>query len=175
MRSAVTAALLTLAFTSCATVQHGPLQRIQVTSEPVGGTVTTRDCGAGSTREERVTPSVVFVNRRATACEILVSLPDHFTERVPLQRQFSSATEMNLAVLSETCGSDDCDTFGEAIVFTLMGVAVAGFGYSVDLATGGAWEQRPSRVHVRLRHRLEPPEEVEEHETPPGDGLPPAR
>ena len=82
------AALLLLTTTACATVQHGPVQRIMVDSEPQDALVRTSECGPGATKEVR-TPGEIWVSRRAERCTLTFLSRGHYTERVTLTRKVS--------------------------------------------------------------------------------------
>src|SRR5215212_10069845 len=78
-------ALLALNLAACATMQHGPVQRISVESDPPDAVVYTDQCGPGSTKEAR-TPGVVWVSRRAERCTLTIVAPGYESETVVLTR-----------------------------------------------------------------------------------------
>lgn len=135
------AAVLLLTLTACATVQHGPVQRIQVDSDPQGALVRTADCGVGATKEVR-TPDVVWVSRRAENCTLTFLMRDYYTERVTLRRKVSDEFFGNADVAAEMCCADGW------LGWLLIGGLFAGTGFVVDTATGAMFEQEPSDVYV---------------------------
>jgi hypothetical protein len=144
-------ALLALNLGACATVQHGPVQRIQVDSDPAGVVVRTEKCGPGSTRETR-TPGVVWVSRRAERCSITFTADGYVGRRVPLSRVIAEEFMENLEALN-VCSGVDCD---DAWGFFLLGGFFAGAGFGVDAITGALYEQQPHEVVVTLDPREEP-------------------
>jgi hypothetical protein len=149
-------ATLALTFAACATVQHGPVQRIPVDSEPTGAVVYTEDCGPGSTREA-TTPGVIWVSRRAERCALIFTAPGYELERVVLTREIAEEFLENIDFL-------DADSF-------FISGFLAGAGFGVDAITGALFEQQPHDVFVSLvpfeELRLEIDEESEEPEEPP--------
>jgi hypothetical protein len=144
MRSLV-AAILLLTMTGCATVQHGPVQRIEVDSEPQDAIVRTSDCGPGSTKETR-TPDVVWVSRRAEKCTLTFLLPGHYTEQVALHRKVAEEFFENAEVAVDmVCCNDGW------LGWLLLGGLFAGTGFAVDTATGALYEQEPGSVFVELQ------------------------
>lgn len=137
------AAVLSLTLTACATVQHGPVQRIPVDSDPQGALVRTSRCGPGSTKQVR-TPGVVWVSRRAEHCTLTITAQDHYAEQVTLRRQVAEEFFENIAVVGEMCCGDDW------LGWLVLGGLFAGTGFAVDSATGALFEQEPKEVFVRL-------------------------
>lgn len=150
MRRVVAAALL-VTLTACATVQHGPAQRIEVDSDPQDALVRTSECGPGATKETR-TPGVVWVSRRAERCTLTFLSRGHYTERVTLRRELAEEFFENANVAAEMCCSDDW------LGWLFLGGLFAGTGFAVDTATGALFEQRPSEVFVNF----EPVEETQD-------------
>lgn len=144
MKRGLLAALLGLNLAACATVQHGPMQRIYVESDPAEAHVQTEKCGPGSTKTVQ-TPGVVWVNRRAENCTFRISAPQHEPATVVLQRAIAEEFLDNLEFVDATCGND-CYDFG----FFLFGGLLAGTGFGVDSVTGAMFEQRPNHVRVEL-------------------------
>lgn len=139
------AAALTLALTGCATVQHGPVQKIYVDSEPQDAHVSTSDCGVGSTSETR-TPGVVWVSRRADKCTLRFSAPGHYTETVTLRREVAEEFLHNVAFIDEMC----CWDTDSSLTGLLLGGLFAGTGFAVDSATGAMFKQEPSELLIEL-------------------------
>jgi hypothetical protein len=126
---------LALNLAACATVQHGPVQRIAVDSEPAGAVVYTEDCGPGSTKEVR-TPGVVWVSRRAERCALTITAPGYELQRVELTRAIADEFLENIDFL-------DADSF-------FITGFLAGAGFGVDAITGALFEQQPNDVFVSL-------------------------
>jgi hypothetical protein len=139
------AAALTIALTGCATVQHGPVQKIHVDSEPQDALVKTSDCGIGSTKEVR-TPGVVWVSRRADKCTLRFSAPGHYTETVTLHREVADEFLQNVNVVGELC----CWDTDNSLTGLLLGGLFAGTGFAVDGATGAMFKQEPSALLIEL-------------------------
>lgn len=137
------AALVAIALTGCATVQHGPVQRIDVDSEPRDAVVRTSDCGPGSTKEVR-TPGVVWVSRRAEHCTLRFSAPGFYAETVTLRREMAEEFLDNVNVIGEIGYWDD------SLTGLLLGGLFAGTGFAVDGATGAMFQQHPSAVVIEL-------------------------
>lgn len=142
---------LMLTLTACATVQHGPVQRIHVDSEPQDALVSTSDCGPGATKQVR-TPGVVWVSRRAERCTLTFLSRGHYTERVTLRRELAQEFFDNAGVAAEMCCSHSDDWLG----WLLLGGLFAGTGFAVDTATGALYQQHPSKVFVNLEPVEEP-------------------
>lgn len=153
MKALVLAAVLALNLAACATVQHGPLQRVHVDSEPSGADVLTTLCGPGSTKKAR-TPGVIWVSRRAERCTVLVSADGYESERVVLTRAVANEYFDNLSWL-EICGPDALDCVDDWPYFFFGGL-LAGTGFGVDAVTGALYEQQPDDVFVTLEPLPEP-------------------
>src|SRR5690349_12970942 len=97
-RSVLVPAFLALSLAACATVQHGPMQRIRVDSDPADVKVRTDKCGPGSTKETR-TPGVVWVSRRAERCTITFTEDGYVGKRIALTRAISEEFMENLDLL----------------------------------------------------------------------------
>lgn len=142
MKRTLLLAILAFSLAACATVQHGPVQRIYVESDPPDAVVKTDHCGPGSTRETR-TPGVVWVSRRAERCTITVTADGYVGKRVTLARAIADEFLENLEAL-RVCDVN-CDE-----TFFLLGGVVAGTGLGVDAITGALYVQQPSEVYVTL-------------------------
>jgi hypothetical protein len=145
------AVVVMFTLTACATVQHGPVQRIAVDSEPQGAIVRTTDCGPGSTKEAR-TPDVVWVSRRAERCTLRFSAPGHYAETVMLSRKVADEFLENIDIAAEVC----CWGPGDFLPWLFLGGLFAGTGFAVDGATGAMYEQEPNEVFVELEPASEP-------------------
>lgn len=145
-------AILVLATVRCATIHHGPMQRIQVDSDPLEATVRTKDCGPGSTKVAK-TDAVVWVNRRATRCTLTISAPGFESQSVRLRRVMSAEARDNALVFAELCdpGALDCNSFSDVLTAVFLGGIIGGTGFGVDAATGAMFAQEPNEVYVELR------------------------
>ena len=144
-RSAVVLALLALNLAACATVQHGPMQRIRVDSDPADVKVRTDKCGPGSTRETR-TPGVVWVSRRAERCTLTFTEDGYVGKRIVLTRAIAEEFMENLDLL-DVCTEVDCDDGWGYLFFSGF---LAGTGFGIDAITGALYEQQPHDVWVTL-------------------------
>jgi hypothetical protein len=143
--------LLALFTTACATVHHGPMQRIQVDSAPAGVTVRSTGCGPGST-ESATTPATVWVSRRATRCTLTLSASGYREEIVLLRRGRNDVTNRNFNAAGVICEHEaNCNSFHEFFGVLALGALLGGTGLGVDAATGARYEQQPSYVAVTLR------------------------
>jgi hypothetical protein len=145
MKRGLLTAVLVLNLAACATVQHGPMQRIYVESDPPEARVHTENCGPGSTKSAQ-TPGVVWVNRRAEHCTLTISAPQYEPATVVLERAIAEEFLENLELVDATCSAGDCYDFG----FFLFGGLLAGTGFGVDSVTGAMFEQHPNHVRVEL-------------------------
>ena len=148
MKSTALAALLALNLAACATVQHGPVQRIRVDSDPQDVKVRTDHCGPGSTKEVR-TPAVVWVSRRAERCTLTFTADGYVGKRVVLTRAIAEEFMENLDAI-HVCDSLDCD---DAWGYFFLGGFFAGAGFGIDAITGALFELQPNEVVVELEPR----------------------
>ena len=147
----IAAIVLAAVLTGCATVDHGPMQRIYADSDPVAATVRTKDCGPGSTKVAK-TAAVVWVSRRATHCALTFTAPGFESRTVTLHREMSDRTFDNARGVADFCDGDvlDCNSLSDFFAAIFLGGLVAGTGFGVDAATGAMFEQHPSNIHVEL-------------------------
>lgn len=157
MRTAALLAFLSLSFVACATVQHGPVQRIHVETDPEGAIVRTENCGPGATREA-TTPADVWVSRRAKECAFTLAAPGYYVETVVLSRKVADEYFENLDLAGVLCGDDviDCSDPSSWPFFLFFGGVLAGTGFGVDTVTGAMFEQEPAEVMVELQPVEEP-------------------
>src|SRR3712207_652897 len=110
------AVILASLTTACGTVNHGPMQRIHVSSDPAGARVTLRECGVASTKAVE-TPSVVWVSRRATNCTLHFSAEGYLEETFHLERIVSDATQQNVEAATELCDDlSNCNSLTDLFV-----------------------------------------------------------
>ena len=148
----VLASLFILAFARCATIDHGPMQRIRVDSDPVA-TVRTKNCGPASTKRTTTAPdSVVWVSRRATHCTLTFTAPGFEPQTVQLQRTIHDKTFNNARHLGDFCYGDalDCRNASDFTAALFLGGLFAGTGFGIDAVTGAMYQQEPSAVWVEL-------------------------
>ena len=151
MKSRLLPPLLALSFVACATVDHGPMQRIRVDSQPVAAEVRTKSCGPGSTKKAQ-TPATVWVSRRASRCQISVSAIGYETETFRLQRRLSGTTLENVRLLDSLCDDVvDCDSASDWFGIIMLSAAVTGTGIGVDALSGAMFEQEPNQIVAGLR------------------------
>jgi uncharacterized protein YcfL len=130
--------------TGCSTLTQGPLQRIEVVSEPAGATVEAADCGTRIAPQQ--TPATVTVRRQARRCEITVSHQGYWKQSVQLTRKVSESVEWNLLALEAACS--DCGS--ASVVLTAAALGVAAAGLLIDAGSGAMYELEPARLFVRL-------------------------
>lgn len=152
MKSALSSALLALiagaVLTSCATVHHGPAQRIAVDTEPRGATVTPVRCGAIA--KPAKTPGEIWVSRRSTRCRFEFDLDGHYSEKVFLTRAVAPVAAVSYQV--DPCG-DSCRTPAEFLVGLAGSLLFSASSVAIDAASGARWEQRPSAMVVPLQRK----------------------
>jgi len=142
-------ATLVIALARCATIDHGPMQRIRVDSDPMGATVRTKSCGPGSTKVTE-TAGVVWVNRRATRCTLTFSAPGFQPQSVPLHRVISDKTFQNAKAIDGFCDAVNCTNGSDFTAALFLGGFFAGTGFAVDAVTGAMFTQDPNEVYVEL-------------------------
>jgi len=147
-RSAALLAALALNLAACATVQHGPMQRIRVDSDPQDVVVRTDKCGPGSTKRVR-TPSVVWVSRRAERCTLTFTADGYVGRRIVLTRVIAEEFLENFEAF-EVCADLGCD---DPWGFLFLGGFLAGTGFGIDTITGALYELQPGEVVVTLEPR----------------------
>jgi hypothetical protein len=133
---------------ACATVQHGPMQRIRVDSDPQDVVVKTDKCGPGSTKRT-TTPNVVWVSRRAERCTLTFTADGYVGKRVVLSRVIAEEFLENLEAF-EVCDTVGCD---DPWGFFFLGGFLAGTGFGIDTITGALYQLEPNEVVVTLEPR----------------------
>lgn len=145
-----------LVLTGCATVSHGPMQRIHVDSDIGGATVSLERCGTRTKIAK--TPATVFVSRRATRCSIRVYAPGEASHVVHLERRVANAGE-TLEVAAFIL--DEADTFGELGAGMLFALPLMLASSTVDFASGAVFVQEPSEIFVSFFDSIAPPPDEE--------------
>lgn len=138
----IRSALLLLALTGCATMTQGPLQRIEIESDPSGATVDAIRCGVSIGAME--TPTTIMVSRRAKRCLISISHSGYYTSIVPLDRVISDRLGDNFEAMG-IANCDDCH-----VALAVVGLTGALTGVVVDAASGAMYELQPSRIFAEL-------------------------
>ena len=143
------AALLCVAASGCATVSHGPYQQVAVDSVPDRVEVTLENCGRRAPASI-VTPTVVTVSRRSTACRMTFAPGTASAQTVQLRRQLSSARYIRS--LGRWCGNGarHCNSLDDVYVRSAAGMLALFPSIVIDAATGALFEQTPDAVLVEL-------------------------
>ncbi len=143
------AALLCIASFGCATVGQGPYQQVAVDSVPDRVEVTLENCGRRAP-ETLITPAVVSVSRRSTACRLTFAPGTSSAQTVQLRRQLSDAGY--LYSLGQWCGNGarHCNSLDDVYVTTALGMLAFFPSIIIDAATGALFEQTPDAVFVEI-------------------------
>lgn len=143
-----TALVLLLVTAGCSTIQHGPMQRIAVDSQPQGAEVTLRECGLKSTKTA-TTPAKVWVSRRSTKCEITLAVGDYRPYSVRLTRYAQpGASEYFWGVIDFCAEGKNCNSLTDLFAVAVVGSLLILPGLAVDASTGAFFQQDPPRVFV---------------------------
>ena len=145
MRRLICGPLMAFFLVQCATVTRGPMQSIDVDSEPAGASVQLRDCGVSSSASAK-TPATVFVNRRATRCTLTFTLPEYGSRSVTLHRREWAWTHVSETLDAIIC--DDCESLVELVISSAFGAAIWGIGTGVDGMAGARYEQNQSSIFI---------------------------
>src|SRR5687767_12357504 len=132
--------LCALTMMACATLDHGPLQSIEVESDPSGASMQLSGCGGSN--KGRTTPATLWVSRRATRCQISLSKPGYDEAVIRLERKYAQP------IPYEFDSQADSPAFfvAELAIFA----AVVGTSELIDFASGAKYMQVPSFVQVQL-------------------------
>jgi hypothetical protein len=152
--------LLALLFSAgCATIAHGPNQKIEVVSNPPGALA----CASEHCVD---TPGVLVIPRHAREIRIAVEKDGYVTRVFPLERTGSGLVWLNMAVIpagiyaGASIGEQSSSGFGAfeaAYTGAAVGaVALVGVCMGADYISGAAFEQTPGRLVVDLA-RVEVP------------------
>jgi hypothetical protein len=153
VRRAVAFALLLT--TGCATIVNDTPQRIAVTSDPPGASVTARCSGAVASTG--TTPGEIAIPLRSNLCSLHFEKSGYEPQTFALQRGRHGGYWGNLGFLAPLAiavpivlfGAEPADnevTFGIIGALALTGVV----GFVRDRKTGAAYVQEPEEVHVTL-------------------------
>lgn len=153
MRRAV--ALTLLLATGCATMVNDTPQRIAVTSDPSGASVTARCSGA--VVSTGTTPGEVAIPLRSSGCSLHFEKSGYQPQTFALQRGRHGGYWGNLGFLAPLAIAIPIALFGahpadNQVTFGIIGaLAVTGAtGFVLDRKTGAAYVQEPEDVHVTL-------------------------
>lgn len=143
------AVLLCVAASGCATVGHGPYQQVAVDSVPDRIEVTVENCGHRAPAS-LVTPAVVTVSRRSTACRLTFALGTASAQTVQLRRQL--AADGYLRSFGRWCGNGarHCNSRDDVYVRSAAGMLAVLPSIVIDAATGALFEQTPDHVVVEM-------------------------
>lgn len=162
---------LALALSGCATVFHGPRQKVQIFTEPEGASATVEG-------QTVTTPGVLVLSRKARNVEIRIEKEGYTPRTFVLSRGTSKAVWWNFvgiaggatagaligdATSNKTGWFGDPNAWDGALLGALAGPA-AGFG--LDYATGAAYRLEPARVVVKLTPAAVAEASRKERETP---------
>lgn len=136
--------LCVLGLVGCATAQNGPMQRIQIDSEPQGVIVELRNCGAMATKRV-TTPAVGWVSRRSTQCRLVFRKPYYEEQVVRLDRHTSRTMEGYGTGIDAVL--DTSSTLSDVAV---LGTVILVPSLAVDAVSGSMFELKPNAVLVRL-------------------------
>jgi hypothetical protein len=120
--SLVTALVISVFSTGCATVIHGRQQRVRIDSKPKNATVTINSLSFGKT------PVVAKLDRKVKKYEIVIELEGYKPYLTAMDRKFSGWVLGN-------------------IVWAGVGMPI---GVAVDAITGGMWKLEPDKVRAEL-------------------------
>lgn len=142
------AALAVAATTAaCSTFTQGPMQRINISSEPAGARVTLRHCGP---RSSGVTPIMLLISRRAKQCEAGITLDGYETTTLRFHRVLNQANYNIVDLGGAVCSELECSGGWEIVAVAVASTAFVGSAMLVDFATGAKFRQIPSRIAVGL-------------------------
>lgn len=136
--------LCALGLVGCATAQNGPMQRIQIDSEPQGVSVALKNCGAMATKTV-TTPAVAWVSRRSTQCRLVFRKPYYEEQVVRLDRHTSRSMEGYGTGIDVVL--DNSNHLSDVAV---LGTVILVPSLAVDAVSGSMFELKPNVVLVRL-------------------------
>lgn len=141
-----------LILTSCATVTHGPTERIPVSTDPAGAEVTV-ECGRVS-RGPFTTPVVLELSPKAEVCRIHLIKAGYQPQTLEFQSYPRRSVWWNLApsvvgVISLVSRYDEASGL-EAT----GGAILSGIGFAIDGRNGSMWRLEPKGVDVKLKRSV---------------------
>jgi hypothetical protein len=163
-------ALGIIGLSACATVHHGPMQRITVDSEPKGALIELADCGVMATEYDK-TPATVWVSRRSTECTLTLSKLGYQPVTMKLSRHVAPEFVGNVAATVDLCADDlNCNSLSDFLFVTAIGSVLTGAGMATDAVSGAMFELSPSYVDVELcpaDEQCDVPRQISESQPPP--------
>jgi hypothetical protein len=143
------AAVAAVASTACATMAHGPQQRVTVTSEPSGAQVTVLSDPPKGERRVRsnpgATPLKLDLARRDRNLVVRIEKEGCRPAEVRLKRTVSGWTMANL-MAANPYNAQGLNSASDYPAMAVQGLAV---GFGIDFLSGAAFEF-PRRVDVTL-------------------------
>ena len=143
------AAACFVALSACATTHHGPMQRIDVESEPKGALVELSNCGALASHYDK-TPTTVWVSRRSTQCTLTISKLGYRPVTMKLSRHVAPEFTENANVLALCAQDMTCNSAEDFLLVGTLGAAMTGVGMATDAVSGAMFTLTPSHVDVAL-------------------------
>lgn len=138
---------------ACGTISHGPMQRIDVTSDPSGAVVRTSGCGMRAV--SFTTPGHFWASRKATHCTLRFSADGHEPFEMTLKRKASDDADVEVgAVVTEVLHSPS-----DVVESVFFAGAILGTSLAIDWATGGLYELSPSDFEVFLEPEYPEPDD----------------
>jgi hypothetical protein len=146
-----------LALTGCASIVHGPNQKILVETNPPGAI-------ASALGKSVVTPGTLVMPRKTEEARIRIEKEGYETLVVPLVRKDSAALWLNMVALPAGIYAGGAIGYEKdkeshewlAVENTIAGAAIGGVAVpfalmGTDMATGAAYKLVPSHVIVDLK------------------------
>lgn len=148
--------LLALRLNGCASVAHGPMERIAIDTNPGGADV--KIVCSNQVVASGVTPTSLSIPRRGDPCEVALSKEGYESARVPLERGFSGRYWGNIGMAAAIPAGvvmlfgDNSDD--DSLAPALFGVGVAGcIGLFLDRVNGSMYDHDPAHVSLQLQLR----------------------
>ena len=143
------AAIAILISTGCATVNHGPIDRVPVSTDPAGAEVAV-ECGRAS-RGPFTTPVVLVLSPKADDCRIHLTKAGYHAQTIEFQSYPRQSVWWNLlpsalGVLSLVAQADEASGLEAA-----GGAILSGVGFAIDGRNGSMWTLEPKGVDVKLQ------------------------
>ena len=139
-------------FSGCASLAHGPLERIDAASEPAGADVIIT-C-QGKRTASGVTPTQMMIHRKAEGCVADFSKDGFLTARMEMDRGVGRAYWGNAALaggipLAFVVAFSDGGS--QSLATGIFATAIAGAGGLVYDRLSGAMYDHPAHLSVRLQ------------------------
>lgn len=152
------AAAAVLAGAGCASVLHGPMQRIEIVTAPEGAV-------ASAEGQSVTTPGVLKLHRKSKSAEIRIEKEGYLPRVVHLARVTSGAVwwnfvEIPVGIVAGGAAGANATTTSDGGWFSGLsgavyggaagGVGLTGLGFAIDYGNGAAYRLEPAKVVVRL-------------------------